>query len=51
MRCWYWCCRWVADLNRYPDFYYAHDLWQYTFTATLPGIPGVVDMNLRFLEK
>ena len=42
---------WVADLNRYPDFYYAHDLWQYTFTATLPGIPGVVDMNLRFLEK
>ena len=42
---------WVADLNRYPDFYYAHDIWQYTFTAEVEGIPGVVDMNLRFIDK
>ncbi len=42
---------WVADLNRYPDFYYAHDIWQYTFTAEVSGISGAVDMNLRFVEK
>ena len=42
---------WVADLNRYPDFYYAHEMWQYTFTAEVSGINGVVDMNLRFIEK
>ena len=42
---------WVADLNRYPDFYYAHDMWQYTFTAEVEGIHTVVDMNLRFIEK
>lgn len=42
---------WVADLNRYPDFYYAHDIWQYTFTAEVAGIPGPVDMNLRFIPK
>ena len=42
---------WVADLNRYPDFYYAHDIWQYTFTAQVEGINTVVDMNLRFIEK
>ncbi|MBQ3548537.1 MAG: glycoside hydrolase family 25 protein [Oscillospiraceae bacterium] len=42
---------WVADLNFYPDFYYAHELWQYTFTAQIDGISGPVDMNLRFIEK
>jgi GH25 family lysozyme M1 (1,4-beta-N-acetylmuramidase) len=42
---------WVAYLNRYPDFYYAHDIWQYTFTAQVEGINTVVDMNLRFIEK
>lgn len=42
---------WVADLNRYPDFYYAHEMWQYTFTAQVEGINGPVDMNLRFIEK
>ena len=42
---------WVADLNRYPDFYYAHEIWQYTFTAQVAGINGPVDMNLRFMEK
>ena len=35
----------------YPSFYYAHDMWQYTFTAEVEGIHTVVDMNLRFIEK
>lgn len=40
---------WVADPNSYPDFYYAMDIWQYSFTAQVPGLKTQVDMNLQFL--
>lgn len=39
---------WVAVPGDFPDFYYASDLWQYTFSASIPGIPTETDMNLLF---
>jgi len=35
----------------FPNFYYAVDIWQYSFTETVPGIPGVNDMNLMFIPR
>ncbi len=35
----------------FPNFYYACDMWQYSFTETVPGIDGPTDMNLRFIPK
>ena len=32
----------------YPSFYYAVDIWQYSFTESIPGISGEADMNLMF---
>ena len=32
----------------YPSFYYAVDIWQYSFTESIPGIAGEADMNLIF---
>ena len=40
---------WVAAAGTYPDFYYAHALWQYSFTGTVPGISGDVDLDYLFL--
>ena len=39
---------WVAVPGDFPDFYYASDIWQYTFTASIPGISTETDMNLMF---
>ena len=39
---------WVGAPGDYPSFYYEHEYWQYSYTATVPGIPGDVDMNLHF---
>lgn len=40
---------WFAAAGDYSDFYYAQSYWQYSFTGEVPGIQGVVDLNLRFL--
>lgn len=37
---------WVSDPNVQPDFYYAFEFWQYSFSGTVPGIDGAVDRNL-----
>ncbi len=42
---------WVGAPAEEPDFYYAHDIWQYSYTGTIPGIEGEVDMNLRFPKE
>ena len=33
----------------FPNFYYAVDMWQYSFTEQVPGITGETDMNLMFI--
>ena len=35
----------------FPNFYYHVDMWQYSFTETVPGIEVETDMNLWFLPK
>jgi hypothetical protein len=32
----------------FPDFYYAHSYWQYSYTARVDGIGGYVDLDLQF---
>ena len=41
---------WLAQYTDYPSFYYDFEMWQYTHTASVPGIEGNVDMNLAFRE-
>ncbi len=41
---------WLAELNSFPRFYYHFDMWQYTFTGTVAGIEGPVDMNISFRD-
>ena len=40
---------WLSVPGPYPDFYYAAEFWQYTFTASVPGVSGEADLNLRFI--
>ena len=42
---------WVADYNAYPDFYYAFDMWQYSDSAALDGMPTQADLNLLFVPS
>lgn len=40
---------WIALPGTFPDFYYASELWQYSFSAEVPGIEGPTDMNMMFI--
>ena len=33
----------------WPSFYYKMDVWQFSFTETVPGIEGETDLNLMFI--
>ena len=35
--------------SSFPNFYYAVDMWQYSFTEQVPGIAEPTDMNLMFI--
>lgn len=35
--------------SSFPNFYYAVDMWQYSFTEQVPGINEPTDMNLMFI--
>lgn len=39
---------WLADPGSRPAFYYDFAMWQYSYTASVPGIQGEVDLNLCF---
>ena len=41
---------WVGSPGQTPDFYYEHSWWQYSYTGSVPGIQGDVDLNLYFPE-
>jgi len=40
---------WIALPGTFPDFYYESELWQYSFTSSVPGIEGETDMNMMFI--
>jgi len=42
---------WVGAPGDAPDFYYAHDYWQYSYTGAVPGIEGDVDLDLYFTSQ
>ena len=42
---------WLAVPGDFPDFYYAFDIWQYSFEETIPGSETPPDMNLMFIPK
>lgn len=42
---------WIGAVGESPDFYYAHDIWQYSAEGRVGGIDGPVDLNLLFREK
>ncbi|MBR1497630.1 MAG: glycoside hydrolase family 25 protein [Oscillospiraceae bacterium] len=42
------CSLWIAAINSYPDFYYAHELWQYSANGSVSGITGPVDLDYWF---
>lgn len=39
---------WCAGIGSYPYFYYAHEIWQYSFTGSVDGINADVDLNMMF---
>ena len=42
---------WYAYPAHSPEFYYAHDYWQYSFEGTVPGIDARCDLDMMFIEK
>ena len=40
---------WIAALGSYPDFYYAHEIWQYSIGGRVSGIGTDVDLDLLFV--
>ena len=44
---------WFAQYptTNYPNFYYHFDMWQYTDSGAVDGIPGRADLNLYFKKK
>ena len=41
---------WAGAVGDWPDFYYAHTLWQYSYTGAVPGIEAKTDLDLWFCE-
>jgi len=42
---------WMGDPGTQPVFYYDHDIWQYSFSGSVPGIEGDVDMNAMYVRS
>ena len=45
------CTLWYAAQSSYPQFRYAHSLWQYSFEGSVPGIYGNCDLDMMFIKK
>ena len=41
---------WMGDPGTKPIFYYDHDYWQYSYTATVPGIDVDVDLDAMYVR-
>lgn len=39
---------WMGDPGTWPEFYYEHDIWQYSVTGGVPGIEGDVDLDVIY---
>lgn len=41
---------WLAQEDKYPDYPYKYDIWQYSTKGDIYGIEGPVDMNICFVD-
>ena len=41
---------WMGDPGTMPIFYYDHNFWQYSYTATVPGIEVDVDLDAMYIR-
>ena len=41
---------WMGDPGSWPEFYYEHSIWQYSFTGSIPGIEGDVDLDVMYIR-
>lgn len=41
---------WMGDPGTKPIFYFDHDFWQYSFTASVPGIEVDVDLDAMYIK-
>lgn len=39
---------WLGAVTEYPDFYYKHRIWQFSYQSKIPGIQTETDLNLHF---
>lgn len=42
-------CFWYAGPGDQPLYYYDHQYWQYSFTGSVPGIEGDVDLDAMYV--
>lgn len=42
---------WIGAPGASPDFYYAYDIWQFSYTGSIDGIDTDVDLNLYFTKN
>lgn len=42
---------WMGDPGSWPEYYYEHQIWQYSFTGTVPGIEGDVDLDVIYIAE
>lgn len=42
---------WMGNPSAYPEFYYDHKMWQYSFTGSVPGIEGDVDLDVIYMKE
>ena len=42
---------WVGAVGTWPDFYYEHTLWQFSYTGKVDGIPADVDLDIQFIPR
>lgn len=40
---------WMGDPGTWPEYYYEHQIWQYSFTGSVPGIGGDVDLDVIYI--
>ncbi len=41
---------WMGDPGAWPEFYYEHSFWQYSFTGSVAGIDGDVDLDVMYVR-
>lgn len=40
---------WMGDPGTWPEYYYEHQIWQYSFTGSVSGIEGDVDLDVIYI--